>query len=940
VAKFPYPGYPIAPRSLRPILCIGLPASFARLADAFPLMADLDDRVWAYVDQSAAEHLAYLVVSRASQMRSAEFWRVTYFPQLTQRVQLEDIQLEQPTYEAMRSLFLREIPDGLAGLSHFSLGQLISEVPGFGVKPLVDLLAAVNFYIDDSPISDQGSERLTKENVEVIIRTPSAWRTYSHKYFPILPITASQDDLGFSARADNCVRTLVEDRVIPNFSGLSQLTLRQVMKRHNFGAKSLGVLLKEIRPLILQPLAPVKVPLGPVAAVHKSLSREDVRNLISKPQSCRLLWDRTFPEIPSTTNLTDLALSVRTYNCLCNLIEYGVISRPSDLSGLTIGKMMRVSKNFGVTSLADLLNALDRIASYSGAPLGIAAAPEQGFLRPLSPDLTWAASKLSASRFGGRVRANDPRMQDILGELLYSANNLSGDPPIGPTATLAEIARRLAARSRDPESPSDVMDLIEQIRLRLSELVRMSLDEELRSFAAQHLKGRNLELMLILFGWTGDAPKTLQSAGDVFGLTRERVRQIQAKFFRKSRHAKAFLPTLERVLRFLASRLPALADVIEGELCIAHLTSRRFRVESIIEAAKLTGLPTPLVIDGSADARLLLTQSEGTGLARLIAMRARRAVSKYGVANFAEMKEELTDIAGSFGDLKLVSGVIGAMPSYEDLGQGWFWLREGSRNHMLTIVRKIFAVAPRIHLGEMRAAIANDPRGMGFAPPKGVVMRFCQSAADCAVDDDFLEVRQPVDPDSVLSETERIFFSIFCAHGPLLRREDIEKLCIERGMNRSTLGLYLGRLAILARFSIGVYGLRGAISSPGELEQLSIHRQSRYADHGWTENAQPWAAVELPPSALANGIVQLPASFRQQMKGRYLLKTEDGLTVGTLVVSDQATWGLGPLFRRRGGEPGDILLLTFDLRQREVTARLGDLTVLPEPGSLAEEIVD
>jgi transposase, IS6 family len=34
------------------------------------------------------------------------------------------------------------------------------------------------------------------------------------------------------------------------------------------------------------------------------------------------------------------------------------------------------------------------------------------------------------------------------------------------------------------------------------------------------------------------------------------------------------------------------------------------------------------------------------------------------------------------------------------------------------------------------------------------------------------------------------------------------------------------------------------------------------------------------------------------------------------------------------------LLLTFDLRRREVTARLGDLSVLPELGSLVEEVVD
>ena len=217
-------------------------------------------------------------------------------------------------------------------------------------------------------------------------------------------------------------------------------------------------------------------------------------------------------------------------------------------------------------------------------------------------------------------------------------------------------------------------------------------------------------------------------------------------------------------------------------------------------------------------------------------------------------------------------------------------------------------------------------------------MRFCQSATNCEVDDDFLVMPQQEDPESVLSDTERILFKIFRAHGPILRREDIEKLCLECGMNRITLGLYLTRLAILARFAVGVYGLRGATFYPGELERLSTHRQSRYSDHGWTDNAQPWAAVELSAAALSSGVVQLPASFRAQMRGRYALRTEDGLTVGQLVVSDQATWGLGPLFRRRGGEPGDILLLTFDLQPREVTARLGDMTVIPEPGNLAEEV--
>jgi|SRR5271166_1522893 len=169
---------------------------------------------------------------------------------------------------------------------------------------------------------------------------------------------------------------------------------------------------------------------------------------------------------------------------------------------------------------------------------------------------------------------------------------------------------------------------------------------------------------------------------------------------------------------------------------------------------------------------------------------------------------------------------------------------------------------------------------------------------------------------------------------------DLEERCVERGIKRNTLSMYTGRLAIMARYAPSIYGLRGAVFSPDDLNRLSPRRQNRYSEHGWTEDAEPWAAIELPASALSNGVVQLPTSFRQQMSGHYALRTEDGLIVGRLVVSDSATWGLGPLFRRRGGEPGDILLLVFDLQKREVTARLGDLTILPEPGNLAEEVVE
>lgn len=948
MSRFPYPGYPIAPRLLRPILSIGLPLAFARLVSHFSLLADLDETVWTYVDQSVADILGNLVITRAGRMRSAPFWRLTYFPKLAHGLQLGDVQIEQSTYECLSDAFKRGLPEGLPSLAQYTLDHALSEIPGFGIRPLVDLLTAVHFHAADDSTAGDAGDRLDLAQLQHIIQTPSAWRSHSGKYLPFLPKTVGLEELQLSARAHSCIYGLLKQCVISDVADLSRLTMGQIMERPNFGLKSLIELLKEIQPLVLESAASqASIPqVGATSSVQASvpridvadsnrLSGEDIQQIISRSSPLDLFLERRFPDIPPTTELDDMQLDVRTYNCITDLIRGDVISRPSDLSQLTLRQMMR-TKNFGRKSLGNLLHSIEQL--HRPKPV-TTAEPVHAVPKLVSPDLTRAAEKLARSRVVSRIRCNDPRVSKLCGDLLYAVNNSSTYSPLDSKATLQQVALRLATCTWNPYTASQVVNTIGLLRLRLAELMRMKLETELRSLAAMHLKHRDLEIVLALWGWTGELPRTLQSVGDTFGLTRERVRQIVSGFEKVCRRRKAFLPSLERVLRLVARRVPTVADDIEAELQARHLTSSRLRVESVIECAKRFGQPVPFVFDESGAARII-TEARSTGLTRLIAMRARRAVSKYGLANTVDLKEELTDTVHSGIELRFLSNVIRAMASCEDLGKGWFWLRDLPRNHLLTIVRKVLAVAPRIHVSEMRAAIANDPRGMGFAPPKQVVLSFCQTAAGCDVEDEVVIARQRQDPSQVLSDTEQIILNVFRAHGPLLSRIALEEHCFQRGVKRSTLSLYAGRLAIIARYAPRVYGLRGAAFSPDDLDRASLRRQARYSDHGWTERAEPWAAVELAASALSNGVVQLPPSFRQQMSGRYALRTEDGLMVGHLVVSDHATWGLGPLFRRRGGEPGDILLLTFDLRQREVTARLGDLGVIPEPGNLAEEVLD
>jgi RNA polymerase primary sigma factor len=62
------------------------------------------------------------------------------------------------------------------------------------------------------------------------------------------------------------------------------------------------------------------------------------------------------------------------------------------------------------------------------------------------------------------------------------------------------------------------------------------------------LSEREQRVLALRFGLTGGTPRTLEDVGKEFSLTRERIRQIEAKALTKLRH-----PSAPPVLRQLAT---------------------------------------------------------------------------------------------------------------------------------------------------------------------------------------------------------------------------------------------------------------------------------------------------------------------------------------------------------------------------------------------------
>ena len=277
---------------------------------------------------------------------------------------------------------------------------------------------------------------------------------------------------------------------------------------------------------------------------------------------------------------------------------------------------------------------------------------------------------------------------------------------------------------------------------------------------------------------------------------------------------------------------------------------------------------------------------------------------------------------------KFVNAVLCSQPGFGWLDESseWFWFKPTTRNALFNQIQKVISVAPRIHVSELRAGISRHHRREGFAPPQRVLLALCAQAEGCGIDVNFVLAKPPLDYHEVLSDTESIIADVLRGHGPVMQRAKLEELCLGKGLHRDTFYIHLTYSPVIARYAPGVYGLRGAQIPPGlAASMVESRRKTRVlADYGWLPDGRIFLCYRLSEGTLSNGIVSIPAGMKSHIQGDFQLLIADGQSAGRFVVKDTQAWGLGPFFRRRGGEPGDLLQIICDMRQRVASATLGE----------------
>lgn len=458
------------------------------------------------------------------------------------------------------------------------------------------------------------------------------------------------------------------------------------------------------------------------------------------------------------------------------------------------------------------------------------------------------------------------------------------------------------------------------------------LEDHLNYLSKLDKKERNRQIIFKYYGWDGKEPKTLDITGKEFGLTRERVRQITNIFEKRiisSDKLKLFyIPYFQNIFDIINDNSPELSIKIERKLIEKSVTKGKFSINSLIEISRLFGIKIPfrnIKIRGM----YLVVPHKSVKAIKNILTKAKSAVEHWGVGSIsditARVKEELTyPVTDEF--TILILSLLNEFKWLDESG-GWFWFSSAPRNRLLNLLQKILAVSGEINVSDLRAGIQRPHRMEGFAPPRRVLLELCRQITWCRVSGNVISAEPPLDWEKTLAGTNSyLMVDILKKYGPVMTSLDFEKKCLELGVNRSTFWTYLSYSPLIANFDINIYGLRGTKIPPMLIDSFKLHRRQTKVikDYGWTEKGDIWIVFRISESMFKTNIFNIPSAIKKYVQGAFILKTFDGSMIGPIKIKENAGWPLTQLFRRRGGEVNDYLIMLFDLQLREIKASIGD----------------
>lgn len=448
------------------------------------------------------------------------------------------------------------------------------------------------------------------------------------------------------------------------------------------------------------------------------------------------------------------------------------------------------------------------------------------------------------------------------------------------------------------------------------------LEDELYHFARAVGTERNAQILVKLWGWNGEAPRTLDSVGKEFALTRERVRQIQKRALQRLRKHRFDAPLLRTAISTLRNAVPDIEPALGAKLREHGVSRSEFRSESVQVAAEHLGIKWPFEYVSFDDKQVLFLAGEGEKYGKAISL-LRRKTSDRGCVNVLSLASELQLDESKLPGLRRVLDAVSKVEWLDD-SREWFYSLESPRNRLFNICSKVLGVASRVHLSELRRAVSRSRR-LAMCPPQRVLGAFVERCGLGRVEESIVLANSGSGTAPREDSAEGLMLRVLDEYGLVMDGEVFAEKCIAAGMNATTFYIYRINSPVICALGKNVYCKVGTNVPPGTVEDIVGQRRAvvRLSDHGWTSAGRLWCGIELTRQVITSGGIRLPAFVADFVQREWQVVLPDGSDYGTVMCRDVFIWSFRKAFAVLGAEPSDLTAFEFDLKSRQVLVRVG-----------------
>jgi hypothetical protein len=450
-----------------------------------------------------------------------------------------------------------------------------------------------------------------------------------------------------------------------------------------------------------------------------------------------------------------------------------------------------------------------------------------------------------------------------------------------------------------------------------------SLEDELMALLKLVEEGRNADILFQLYGFDGQAPKTLDSVGQVYGLTRERVRQISARAERRLSEIWRPMPYLDLVKDALLTGIRRPFTQVEFAACLAmrEVSKVDFHIEGALRAFELIGERIDLTFAQIGGVRVYGRASEVAGIKPLLKL-LRRETSASGCTStqrLALLVGLTIDDAPRVRDLLLQFSEV----AWLDRGKNWLLSSRPSRNRLANVASRVFSVAKSVEINELRAALLR-PNRVTFVPPEEPLAAFLEYHRIAKVQDRIAIVDPELAP-TELGVNDLGLALAFDELGSPVTREQLEDYCLDDlGMNTNSFYMYLTYSPLVVKLASGVFSLVGKDVGPGTIDQLKIDIKKRQfeSSYGWSKAGTLWWHFRLDRPTINSGTHLIPTFVLNLSSGDWNVKTLDNLDLGPAKVDNGFISGLKVALSILGAIKEDYVQIDFDIATRVFFVRI------------------